>query len=374
MESEKDFRDDGSELEPGYGPAARSSGKCQNCGATIPAGNLFCYMCGTTVEVEEGLSAEGAQKEDFYPTFLESPARARFQPQPPTDAQPNAEPGAAEPGTYYPPRPHVAIPLEEYENKKKKKIKIRRVLAYCLLAVVLGSIVVLSWQDRGEVADFVAFLKRSIANLFEQRKQPPSDDKVTAVASAPKPETTTHHARSTGVRHKETEKVQELPSAPTADFMPVKVEGQPSARRPVVNRYPRSGSPITRNPAEVAFKPAKTAWNATPEPDVSPLQIEVSPRESLNFVLKQVSPAYPPAARAAGVEGAVVLKTVIGKDGLVQRLEPISGDPMLASAAIDAVKQWRYRPYFRDGEPQQVQTLVVVEFSLADNRVTVQRR
>ena len=61
----------------------------------------------------------------------------------------------------------------------------------------------------------------------------------------------------------------------------------------------------------------------------------------------------------------VILRAVIGKDGSIQNLSLVSGHPMLAPAAIDAVKQWKYKPYLLNGEPVEVDTEVQVNFTLA---------
>jgi protein TonB len=78
-----------------------------------------------------------------------------------------------------------------------------------------------------------------------------------------------------------------------------------------------------------------------------------------------VQPAYPPLARQARISGTVVLQASIGKDGNIQNLRTVSGHPMLAPAAIEAVKQWKYRPYFLNGEPVEVDTQITVNFTLA---------
>jgi protein TonB len=62
-----------------------------------------------------------------------------------------------------------------------------------------------------------------------------------------------------------------------------------------------------------------------------------------------------------------VLQAVIGKDGTVQNLRVISGHPLLVGAAIDAVKQWHYKPYYLNAEPVEVETQIVVNFVLARN-------
>jgi TonB family protein len=81
-------------------------------------------------------------------------------------------------------------------------------------------------------------------------------------------------------------------------------------------------------------------------------------------VVHRVHPAYPKAARAKKLHGTVVLQAVVNKQGKVDSLQLVSGDPQLAQAAAEAVKQWRYKPYSRNGEPTDFQTRVTVDFKL----------
>ena len=67
-----------------------------------------------------------------------------------------------------------------------------------------------------------------------------------------------------------------------------------------------------------------------------------------------VAPKYPPEAGRARIEGTVVLLAVIGKDGTVEDVSVVKGLPVLAQAAIEAVKQWRYRPYLLNGAPVEI--------------------
>jgi protein TonB len=84
------------------------------------------------------------------------------------------------------------------------------------------------------------------------------------------------------------------------------------------------------------------------------------------MVLHKVNPVYPALARAARVQGSVVLAAIIGKDGTIQNLHVISSSsPLLIQSALDAVKQWRYRPYILNGEPVEVDTQVTVNFTLS---------
>ena len=80
------------------------------------------------------------------------------------------------------------------------------------------------------------------------------------------------------------------------------------------------------------------------------------------LVLSTVGPAYPAAAKANHIQGEVILEVVIGKEGTVTDVQLVSGQPELASAAIDAVRQWRYRPYQYLGRPVEIHTKVQVNF------------
>jgi TonB family protein len=79
-------------------------------------------------------------------------------------------------------------------------------------------------------------------------------------------------------------------------------------------------------------------------------------------LVHSVPPKYPVDARARGAQGTIVLKTVVDKDGKVANLRLVEGNAALSAAAIEAVKQWRYRPYVRDGKAQPFQTVVIVDF------------
>ena len=78
-----------------------------------------------------------------------------------------------------------------------------------------------------------------------------------------------------------------------------------------------------------------------------------------------MQPVYPPLAQKSGVKGTVKLLTLIGRDGTVQSVRVISGHPLLAPAAMTAVRQWVYRPYLLRGEPVEVETAILVNFTLS---------
>jgi len=97
----------------------------------------------------------------------------------------------------------------------------------------------------------------------------------------------------------------------------------------------------------------------------TPQRVRVSQGVVSGLKVRDMKPNYPPLARQARIQGTVVLHAVIGKDGGIQNLTLISGHPMLAPAAIEAVKQWRYKPYLLNGEPVEVDTEVQVNFTLS---------
>ncbi|MGH9503717.1 MAG: energy transducer TonB [Terriglobales bacterium] len=79
----------------------------------------------------------------------------------------------------------------------------------------------------------------------------------------------------------------------------------------------------------------------------------------------RVQPDYPALARQVRVQGRVVLRAMISREGSIENLQVLSGHPMLVQAAVDAVRQWRYRPYVLNGEPVEVETEVTVKFVLS---------
>jgi len=97
----------------------------------------------------------------------------------------------------------------------------------------------------------------------------------------------------------------------------------------------------------------------------TPQRVRVSSGVTEGLLLHQVKPTYPPLAKQARIQGHVILAAVINKQGQVEGLRLVQGHPMLAPYAIEAVKQWRYKPYFLNGEPVEVETTIDVNFSLS---------
>ena len=146
------------------------------------------------------------------------------------------------------------------------------------------------------------------------------------------------------------------PPAPEAD-------GPPGLYVPGGTGDPRSAG--TGLPPGLLPPPAPAPKPAPPKPTIS--RINVSRGVSQGYLLRQVQPVYPAIARTARLEGTVVLTAVISREGAVEGLHAVSGPPMLIGAAIDAVRQWRYRPYLLNGLPVEVETQITVNFYLGKN-------
>ncbi|MGA7926766.1 MAG: TonB family protein [Candidatus Sulfotelmatobacter sp.] len=96
-----------------------------------------------------------------------------------------------------------------------------------------------------------------------------------------------------------------------------------------------------------------------------PTRQRVSSGVISGLLIRRVNPAYPPLARQARIQGQVLLRAQISKEGSIENLQLISGHPMLVQSALDAVKQWKYKPYLLNGEPVEVDTEIQVNFTLS---------
>ncbi|HTZ97389.1 MAG TPA: TonB family protein [Terriglobales bacterium] len=137
---------------------------------------------------------------------------------------------------------------------------------------------------------------------------------------------------------------------------------------------PASSPPTTQSDTEPAPAPSIVSSGSeasavsglmempasTPQPAAHTLRI--SQGVSQGLLVKKVAPVYPQRALAMSIQGAVELLATINKDGNVSEVKLLSGDTMLARAAMDAVKQWKYKPYYLDDKPLEIQTQITVNF------------
>jgi TonB family protein len=96
----------------------------------------------------------------------------------------------------------------------------------------------------------------------------------------------------------------------------------------------------------------------------TPKQLSVPSAVMSRNLTNKAVPIYPPAAKKAKVQGTVVLGAVIGRDGNIKSLRVISGPSELQQSALDAVRQWTYKPYLLNGDPVEVETTVNIVYSL----------
>ena len=102
------------------------------------------------------------------------------------------------------------------------------------------------------------------------------------------------------------------------------------------------------------------------KPD-APARIKQGGAVTAASLITQTRPNYPPLARQARIQGTVVLHAIIDKEGKVAQLEVVSGHPLLVASAIEAVKQWRYKPTQLNGDPVEVDTTIQVTFTMNGN-------
>lgn len=101
------------------------------------------------------------------------------------------------------------------------------------------------------------------------------------------------------------------------------------------------------------------------EPAPTPEIVRVGGDVQAALLVREIEPDYPPLARQARIGGTVVMSAIIGKDGSVQDLKLVSGNPLLVESAMEAVKQWVYKPTILNGKPVEVGTEIDIRFHLA---------
>lgn len=105
-----------------------------------------------------------------------------------------------------------------------------------------------------------------------------------------------------------------------------------------------------------------------PPPPILPKVMPIDGRVQAAKLVYSPLPVYPAAVKKAGIQGAVILEILIGKDGRVKQLHYVSGPPRLARPSMEAVRQWRYRPTLLNGEPVEVDTAVRIVYRHGENR------
>ena len=141
---------------------------------------------------------------------------------------------------------------------------------------------------------------------------------------------------------------------------------------------PRNSSTPASSGALVVYQNGKVIYRAKPQAGQEsnsdgtapadnipePPRVDLPPEAAERYLKQRIEPAYPDAAREQHIQGQVLLEAIVGQDGIVQELKVISGDPQLAIAAGDAVRQWRFLPFLKAGKPVEFKTQITVDFRL----------
>ena len=220
-------------------------------------------------------------------------------------------------------------------------------------------------QDSGRLAPAPAPasspVRLSASTLDRESSSPQSLAPKTAAAA-----TATLDKPSAGVGNSPVIRIAANPDPATKqpDSAPIRVKS--TARAKTQSQGEESAPSL---PSPLAVAPANdrnlsglmaSASSSVPKPSLA--TVRISQGVSQGLLIKRVQPKYPPAALAVRSQGAVQIEATINKEGNVTNLRVLSGDPVLAHAALEAVRQWRYKPYYLDGEPVEIQTQITVNF------------
>jgi TonB family protein len=217
----------------------------------------------------------------------------------------------------------------------------------------------------------------------QQQAQPQQDSSTMAVATVVPPKETSEKPQSKSTQSKSKDKSgspmvahseveQDAPPGVTTTrtvLPPLEVEviagDKHHKLRPPSNTVQvdlERGSPSRATPS-IAADPLSTAAKVT---SAASERVEIS-SDAARLVTHSVTPAYPTLARQMRVQGSVVLQAVIGRDGQIQGLQVVSGPPILAGAAREAVKQWHFKPHLLGAEPVETQAKITVNFTISTN-------
>lgn len=149
-------------------------------------------------------------------------------------------------------------------------------------------------------------------------------------------------------------------------YRPYRLNGEPvEVETQIQLNFVLSDTPARGGIAQSVSGDQSGSIESMPSTGNVPQRVRISQGIAQGLLLKKVNPQYPPEARDEQIQGTVVLQVIIDKEGDVANLVAISGDSALVPAAIDAVRQWKYRHYLLNGTPVEVETQVQVNFTLA---------
>lgn len=176
-----------------------------------------------------------------------------------------------------------------------------------------------------------------------------------------RPERTAPDAAQSRENTRPTVNVDFLPN-PLHPTVPRAFSTQPGGGPPSLGDFPIGASPDAGPSIPGGSRDGRPIEVPSPTPPKKPLNVSAGVMAAL--LIHRVEPEYPVLAKEMRLTGTVELQARIGTDGTVQALEVVSGNPILARAAMEAVQQWRYQPTRLDGQPVEVETHITVTFSM----------
>jgi TonB family protein len=271
-----------------------------------------------------------------------------------------------------------------------RKKALLAVAAVVLIAAV-GYAVWMQWVSSSGAA--TPFTRVSAKPVTTGAKIPPAATNMAPIAPSPAasssvpsstaatPETDTRATTSTQSAQPHETKARsgaDLATLPASTVAENKVPSVLGIERPIVIKshpaHPGVGKPASSSEvAAPSMAGIAAAGNSSSLPNLmtgskapTPMlqDVHVSQGVSRGLLVKEIPPVYPASARQLRIEGAVELLATISKNGDISAVKVLSGEPQLAHAAVEAVKQWKYKPYLLNGEPVEIQTQVTVKFKL----------
>jgi protein TonB len=247
-------------------------------------------------------------------------------------------------------QPSILLPPSSTEGERK-----RMLMALGILLVALVAVVVKDWDfwfpSKAEVEDVAAPSRKAHA--------------AAAAAVTNAPAAAVHDRRPVKPPEKPPQKAAAEPplavSAQRTALPPLQVEVVAGSRHmsvtPKSNVIPLDLGTEATPPAPAAKPAANSVVSAADRVQLSP--------QTAQSVRLSVPPNYPLLARQMKVQGAVNLQALISRDGSIQELQILSGPTILAAAAREAVRQWRFKPYFQNGEAVETQASITVNFTIS---------
>lgn len=260
-----------------------------------------------------------------------------------------------------------AVDLWPYESRKRAKGHHQSTMfvftaAMAMVFLSVGYVFSEANRSQAVVTSVATVCEKAIAKTASWLKKPAAGDQGTSEFAQNADTEANGQRRNPRIRVTEIhDPTQAIVSNPVSPSPPASAENPPSQSQMARLTAPPVIPESLRTPITVGTGPA------SPKASLSLLDglpVDLPEEMSQRLLLQRVDPSYPPRARQSGVQGPVVLRAWIGKDGSIEDLKLIRGSFLLGEAAYHAVKQWKYRPYLLNGQAVEAETYVTINFTL----------